>query len=82
MRIRTVDIDVEPELGFSYERALPLDGFVLTGLGRDYDPTPDGRRMLMVFHADDLDEADVGPQRIRIILSWTEELKRLVPTEN
>jgi hypothetical protein len=47
-----------------------------TGFGRTYDVSPDGQRFLMV--KDDL-ESDERP-RIIIVQNWTEELKRLVPT--
>jgi hypothetical protein len=42
----------------------------------NYDVTPDGRRFLMVR-----DDDDVESTRIVVVLNWSEELKRLVPTK-
>ena len=47
------------------------------GQGRTYDVTPDGRRFLMIKEG----IADAAAAaRIVVVLNWTEELKRLVPT--
>jgi serine/threonine-protein kinase len=44
-----------------------------------YDVSPDGQRFLMVKPV----EQDQGaPTQINVVLNWTEELKRLVPTGN
>ncbi len=42
----------------------------------DYDVMPDGR-----FVAAASSSADVNRQQIQIVLNWTEELKRVVPTK-
>ena len=42
----------------------------------NYDVSPDGQRFVMVTEAD----RETSPQ-INIILNWTEELKRLAPTD-
>ena len=51
---------------------------------RSYDVAPDGR-FLVIKNGDDVETAATEqhfPTRIRIVLNWFEELKRLVPTDN
>jgi serine/threonine-protein kinase len=49
-----------------------------TRRGRTYDVSPDGRRFLMLKDAAGVD--DVPASRLVVVQNWTEELKRLVPT--
>jgi hypothetical protein len=55
-----------------------LDGRYYVGgsiyVGRTYDVSPDGRRFLMMK----LDS--MTPTSIVVVLNWTEELKRLLPS--
>ncbi len=44
----------------------------------NYDISPDGQRVLMIKAAD---EEEGQQTQINVIQNWTEELKRLVPTE-
>ena len=44
--------------------------------GRTYDVSPDGQRFLMIKAGD----APATPATMVVVLNWTEELKRLVPT--
>ena len=46
---------------------------------RDYDISPDGEQLLMVYPADDIGSDGPVPPQINIVLNWFEELKRLVP---
>jgi len=46
------------------------------GTGQTWDVSPDGQRFLMVKPDEDLREP-----RLVVVPNWTEELKRLVPTE-
>jgi hypothetical protein len=39
----------------------------------NYDVSPDGRHFVMV-------KDETGSGRLNVVLNWTEELKRLVPT--
>ena len=53
--------------------------FTAAGLpftGRHYDVTLDGQRFLMLKE----DESAASTAQINIVLNWSEELKRLVPT--
>ena len=47
---------------------------------RDYDMSPDGERLLMVFPADRPDGGEPVRPQINIVLNWFEELKERVPT--
>ncbi len=77
--LRSVDIVTRPAFGFSNERTLPVEGFnVVTGY-RDYDMSPDGERLLMVFPADQPDSGEPSRPQIYIVLIWFEELKERVP---
>jgi Tol biopolymer transport system component len=43
----------------------------------NYDVSPDGQRFLMLKS---VEQEQAGPTQINVVLNWTEELKRLVPT--
>jgi Tol biopolymer transport system component len=45
--------------------------------GANYDVSPDGQRFLMLKP---VEQEQAGPTQINVVLNWTEELKRLVPT--
>ncbi len=77
--LRSVDIVTEPAFAFSNEQTFPVEGFnVVAGL-RDYDISPDGERLLMVFPADRSDSSEPARDQINIVLNWFEELKERVP---
>ena len=78
--LRSVDIVTQPAFAFSNEQTLPIDGFAVVAFYRDYDITPDGERLVMVFPADRVDSAEPSRPQIIIVQNWFEELKRLVPT--
>ncbi len=59
-----------PTLGFTVPSRMELQGY------RDYDVTPDGRRLLIVRTPD-----ATAPRQIDIITNWLDELKRLVPVD-
>ena len=48
--------------------------------GRTYDVSPDGQRFLMLKNGGGTDQTAV-PASLIVVLNWTEELKRLVPTK-
>ena len=76
-RLRSVDIETEPDFSFSNEQVLPPEGFTVVGFYRDYDITSDGERLLMVFPEDRLDS--IANASINVILNWFEELAERVP---
>ncbi len=77
--LRSVDIVTEPALAFSNEQTLPVEGFNVVSYSRDYDLSPDGERLLMVFPADRPDSGEPARPQINIVLNWFEELKERVP---
>ncbi len=77
--LRSVDIVTEPAFAFSNEQTLPVEGFNVIGYYRDYDISPDGERLLMVFPADRPDSGEPARLQINIVLNWFEELKERVP---
>jgi len=77
--LRSVDIVTEPAFAFSNEQTLPIEGFTVVGSYRDYDMSPDGELLLMVFPADQADSGEPARPQINIVLNWFEELKERVP---
>jgi serine/threonine-protein kinase len=57
----------------------PNNHYVSTG-PRAYDVSPDGQRFLFVKDITSVDQA-ATPRNLIVVLNWTEELKRLVPTK-
>ncbi len=71
-----VPIRTEP----TFESGTPqklFGGNYVRGGGRQFDITPDGKRFLMIRWS-----GDVDAREIHVVLNWTEELKRLVPTND
>ncbi len=77
--LRSVDIVTEPAFAFSNEQTLPVEGFNVVARYRDYDMSPDGEQLLMVFPADRPDSGEPARPQINIVLNWFEELKERVP---
>ncbi len=77
--LRSVDIVTEPAFAFSNEQTLPVEGFIVVATYRDYDVSPDGERLLMVFPVDRPDTGEPARPQINIVLNWFEELKERVP---
>ncbi len=77
--LRSVDIVTEPAFAFSNEQTLPVEGFNVVPNYRDYDISPDGEQLLMVFPADQADSGEASRLQINIVLNWFEELKERVP---
>ncbi len=75
-----MDIVTQPAFAFSNEQTLPIEGFTVVGFYRDYDITPDGERLVMVFPADRTDGGEAARPQIIVVQNWFEELRRLVPT--
>ena len=49
-------------------------------IGRSYDVSPDGQRFLLIKEGGGTDQT-AAPASLIVVLNWTEELKRLVPTK-
>ena len=78
-RLSSVDIETEPDFSFSNEQLLPLEGFNVVSLYRDYDITPDGERFVMVVPEDESNTA--ANASINIVMNWFEELAERVPVQ-
>ncbi len=77
--LRSVDVVTEPAFAFSNEQTLPIEGFNVVAQYRDYDMSPDGERLLMVFPADQPDSGEPARPQINVVQNWFEELKERVP---
>ena len=49
------------------------------GVGRSFDVTADGQRIVTIKRTEDKSEAQ--PNQLRVVLNWDEELKRLAPAK-
>jgi serine/threonine-protein kinase len=77
--IMAVPVKAEKELELGRPTVALKGGFaVAVNAGRHYDVSRDGRRFLLLKDVDDAEARDT-PQLV-IWLHWSEELKRLVPT--
>jgi len=74
-KIMAVDITTQPS--FSAGKPKMLFEKPLSGAAFPYDVSPDGQRFLMLRP---VEEGQAAPTQINVVLNWTEELKRLVPT--
>ncbi len=73
-----VEVTTEPNFSPGSPKALFEGQFFTDGpANTDYDVAPDGHRFLMIKAAEG---EEVQPAQINVVLNWTEELKRLVPT--
>lgn len=75
----SVEVQTEPVFRASTPRVLFEGDFLDHDLPwkRDWDVSPDGKRFLMVQS-----EEEPVYAKVKIVLNWFEELKRLVPVEN
>jgi eukaryotic-like serine/threonine-protein kinase len=84
-RPRLMVVGITTEVGaprWSDERVLPMKAFQVFPPHRSYDITPDGKKLLLiVVPAGQPEPRDPPPPQINIVLNWSEELKRLAPTQ-
>jgi hypothetical protein len=82
-----VAVEVRTQPTFSVGKPTPLpigEGVLLVGPGRQYDITPDGKQFIVVRGSTSASAAGARrapPAQINVVLNWSEELKRLVPTK-
>ena len=72
-RLMVVNIDASAGLKIGIPRVL-FEGYDFVTSGTNYDVSPDGQRFVMVQGSQ-----QAVPPELRLVLNWTEELKRLVP---
>jgi len=70
-KIMAVDITTQPSFSVGKPKML------FEGVTSSFDVSPDGQRFLMLKP---VDQQQAVPTQINVVLNWTEELKRLVPT--
>ncbi|MEO6223799.1 MAG: hypothetical protein ABIP90_11160, partial [Vicinamibacterales bacterium] len=79
-----LDVQTQPTLNTGNVVLLKIVArFNMTGRGRNYDVTPDGKHFVVVTSADreSPDAARPSTQQINAVLNWFEELKARVPTK-
>jgi eukaryotic-like serine/threonine-protein kinase len=73
-KMMVVDVSGGVDLTLSQPRQLFEQPYVFQNISlANYDVSPDGQRFVMIK-----DEAGAG--RLNVVLNWTDELKRLIPT--
>jgi eukaryotic-like serine/threonine-protein kinase len=78
-KMMAVDVTTQPNFLAGKPKMLFEGRYVPSGgTLPDYDVSPDGQRFLMLKP---IEQQQVGVTQINVVLNWTEELKRLVPTE-
>ena len=77
-KMMAVDITTQPTFAVGKARKLFEGRYDPTAVTfPNYDVSPDGQKFLMLKPVEQEQEA---PNQINLVLNWTEELKRLVPT--
>ena len=83
-RLVAVSIQTQPSFSFGNPNPVPVqivDAALLAVIvRRQYDVTSDGQRFLVLMPAPSTTNGPPSQRRIDIVLSWFEELTRLVPT--
>jgi eukaryotic-like serine/threonine-protein kinase len=78
-KMMAVDITTEPNFKAGKPRALFERHYEPTpATGPNYDVSPDGQRFLVLKPSE---QETAAPTQINVVLNWSEELKRRVPTE-
>jgi Tol biopolymer transport system component len=78
--INVVNIATEPAFRFSNQQTLPIRNFLVFTNYRDFDITPDGKRLVVVRPLQQAAVAERITLQINVVLNWHEELKQRVPT--
>ena len=77
-----MNVSTRPSVSFGSPVALPRAGlFESPVTSRSIDVSPDGQRLIGVISVGQVASDSSNPSAMEIVLNWTEELKRLVPTK-
>jgi len=79
-KMMAVDISTQPGFDAGKPRQLFERHYLMNGSGQasaNYDVSADGQQFLMLKP---IEQEKAAPTQINVVLNWTEELKRLVPT--
>jgi Tol biopolymer transport system component len=78
-KMMAVDITTEPNFKAGKPKVLFERHYEPTpATGTNYDVSPDGQRFLMLKPSE---QETAAPTQINVVLNWSEELRRRVPTE-
>jgi serine/threonine-protein kinase len=75
--LNVVSITTRPTFRFSNQQRLPIKDFLVFTNYRDFDVTPDGKRLIVVRPVEPA--AERSAQQIHIVEHWFEELNQRVP---
>ena len=75
-----VDLQTRPAFTFTEPKALPVET-ELSGLGRPYDITRDGKQFLVIQRAPEAGGSEKSPAKMNIVLNWFTELQQRVPVK-
>jgi len=73
-KMLAVETTTHPGFSAGKPRVLFEGQYLMAVTGPAYDASADGQRFLMV-------KEPLSPTQINVVLNWSEELKRLVPTK-
>jgi serine/threonine-protein kinase len=77
-KMMAVDISTQPGFAAGKPRQLFEGRYLRSSYSvSSYDVSPDGHRFLMLKS---VEQEQAAPTQIKVVLNWSEELKRLVPT--
>jgi len=77
--INVVSIATQPTFRFSNQQTLPIRNFLIFMNYRDFDITPDGKRLVVVRPVQQTAVAARITLQINVVENWFEELKQRVP---
>jgi Tol biopolymer transport system component len=75
--LNVMSISTRPTFQFGTQQKLPIKDFLVFTNYRDYDLTPDGKRLVVVRPLQQ--PAERVPHQIHVVEGWFEELKQRVP---
>jgi hypothetical protein len=73
--LMAMTVSMQPTVSFGTP-VMVFEGLVQTAIRRNYDISPDGKQLAVVFPQAGQNDAEP----VTVVLNWHEELKRLVPT--
>jgi hypothetical protein len=76
--INVVRVATQPAFSFSNQQTLPIRNFLIFQNYRDFDITPDGKRLVVVRPVQQSAAPDRITLQINVVQNWTEELKQRV----
>ncbi len=79
LSIKVLDVNTAGGITFGNLRTLPIQGAQMSPGYRDFDVSPDGERLIMIYPADVAARPTAATARIDVVLNWHEELQTRVP---